>query len=136
MIFIRVVPALLVAAISAQALYIPDVLYAREFEESRDVAAREPSERGLDHPNLVRDLASNNGGTVLAARGDEEHNSVNHHPHREREGKTATKRLLRGGQKVKLQDIRLPAGIRLPVGITRNGRSGRYRREKKEDGRN
>jgi len=40
MIFTRVIPALLVAAAAAQALYIPDVLDAREFEESDGIAAR------------------------------------------------------------------------------------------------
>lgn len=58
-----IVPALLVAAVSAQALYNPDALYAREFEEFSEL-----SERGLDHLNFVRDLASNNEVTVLTAR--------------------------------------------------------------------
>ena len=85
MIFTRVIfTTLLVASISAHALYIPDVLYAREFEESRDVAARELFKRGLDDLNLnvARDLAFNNEETVLAARGNEKHSSypVNH-PH-------------------------------------------------------
>ena len=63
MIFTRVVPTLLVAAVSAQALYIPVALNAREFEEASEFA-----ERGLDHLNFVRDLASNNEVTVLTAR--------------------------------------------------------------------
>ena len=63
MIFTRVVPALLVATVSAQALYIPDALYAREFEEASEI-----SKRGLDHLNVVRELASNNEVTVLTAR--------------------------------------------------------------------
>ena len=112
MIFTRVVAALLVAAVSAQALYIPDALYAREFEESHDVTARELSVRGLDYLNVVRDLASDNEITVLAARGDEEHvgkagakrwqgirptvrgvvmNPVDH-PHGGGEGRTAAER--------------------------------------------
>ena len=41
--FTRIVPALLVAAVAAQALYIPDVLYAREFEEFSEL-----SEHGTD----------------------------------------------------------------------------------------
>ena len=60
MIFTRVVPALLVAAVAAQAFYIPDALYAREFE-----GFGEFSERGLDHLNVVHDLATNNEVTVL-----------------------------------------------------------------------
>jgi hypothetical protein len=63
MIFTHIVPILLVAAVSSQALYIPDALYAREFEEANEFA-----ERGLDHLNVVRDLASNNEVTVLTAR--------------------------------------------------------------------
>jgi len=63
MIFTRVIPALLVAAASAQALYIPDALYAREFDESDEIAAR-----GLEHLNVVRELASNNDVMVLTAR--------------------------------------------------------------------
>ena len=110
MIFTRIVPALLVAAVSAQALYIPDALYAREFEESRDVAARELSKRGLDHLNVVRDLASNNEVTVLAARGNEER------PVDQGENK--------GGQKVQ------PPGIRL--GINRNWDSPWYTPKKKQ----
>jgi len=63
MIFNRAVPALLAAAVSAQALYIPDALHAREFEESNEIAAR-----GLEHLNVVRDLASNDDVMVLTAR--------------------------------------------------------------------
>ena len=64
MIFTRVVPSLFVAAaVSAQwqALYNSDA-YARESEKFSKL-----SERGLDHLNFVRDLASNNEVTVLTA---------------------------------------------------------------------
>jgi hypothetical protein len=67
----RVVFTLLVAAMSAQALYIFDVLYAWEFEKSHDVAVCEFSKRGLEHLNVVRDIAFNNEETVLVARGNE-----------------------------------------------------------------
>ena len=109
MIFTRVISALLISAASAQALYIPEALYVREFEESRDVAARELS----DHLNVVRDLASNN--IVLAARGNEDH-----HPHGGGESKkthpVSPGEITRKGQKVQ------PPGIR--IGITRNWESG------------
>lgn len=82
MIFIRVVPALLLAVVSAQALYIPDALYVREIEESYDVAARELSERDLDHLN-VRDLDE---VTVLAARGNDEEHSLPALPHNGKAG--------------------------------------------------
>lgn len=59
MIFTHVVAALLVAPISAQAFYIPEALYARGFEESLDVSARELSKHGLDHLNIIRDLTFN-----------------------------------------------------------------------------
>ena len=62
MIFTRVVPALLfAAAVSAQAFYDSDALFTRDFEE-------EFSERGLDHLNVVRELATNNEVLVLTAR--------------------------------------------------------------------
>jgi len=126
MIFTRVVPALLIAAVSAQALYIPEALYAREFEQSGDVAARELSRRDLqvDHLNVVRDLASNNGVTVLAARGNEEHNPVDHHPHGGGGSKKAEERHpvnpgeIRSGQKI------MPQGFRL--GVNRNWESRWY----------
>jgi len=63
MFFTRVIPALFVAAATAQALYIPNVLDAREFEESNEIAAR-----GLDHLNVVRDLTFNDDVMVLTAR--------------------------------------------------------------------
>ena len=129
MIFTRVVPALLVAAVSAQALYIPDALYTREYEKSRDVA-----ERALDHLNVVRDLASNNEVMVLATRGNEELslNPGSHHPHGGGEGKTTAERHpvspgeIKGGQKVH------PPGIRLSV--SRNWESRWYENNKKKDG--
>ena len=40
MIFTRIIAALLVAAVSARALYIPDVLYARESEEFSELSKR------------------------------------------------------------------------------------------------
>jgi len=52
MIFTRIVPALLVAAVSAQALYIPDVLYAREFEESSELFERNHEQQ----VQMVRDI--------------------------------------------------------------------------------
>jgi hypothetical protein len=114
MIFIRVVPFLLVTAISAQALYIPKVLYAREYEESRDVAARELSKRSLHHLNVVHDLASGDGETVLATRGNEEHKPHGHKKAEERRPAGEMK----GGQKV------APRGIRL--GVNSNGKSPWY----------
>ncbi|KDR68772.1 hypothetical protein GALMADRAFT_160830 [Galerina marginata CBS 339.88] len=68
MIFTRIVAALFATAVCAQALYIPDVLYARDFEDSRDLTARELSERGLHHFNAIRDLAENNDVLALASR--------------------------------------------------------------------
>ena len=53
MIFTRIVPTLLVAASSAQAFYIPDVLYAREFEDFVELF-----ERGPD-PQMARDVIAN-----------------------------------------------------------------------------
>ena len=52
MIFTHIVSALLVAAVSAQALYIPDVLYTREFEEFSEL-----SEHGTDQQieNAIRE---------------------------------------------------------------------------------
>ena len=64
MVFTRVVPALLFAAavsVPWQAFYDSDALFTREFEE-------EFSERGLDHLNVVRELATNNEVLVLTAR--------------------------------------------------------------------
>ena len=103
MIFTRVISALLISAASVQALYIPEALYVREFEESRELS---------DHLNVVRDLASNN--VVLAARGNEDH-----HPHGGEESKKThpvSPGEIRKGQKVQ------PPGIR--IGITRNWESG------------
>jgi hypothetical protein len=126
MIFTRFVPALLVAAVSAQALYIPEVLYAREFEESGDVAARELSKRGLDHLNVV-----------LAARGIEEHNPVDHHSHGGGESKTAEDRypvshgpeeLNRRGQKIN------PIAFRLGIVQSWNSRWFVSDKKKPEDG--
>ena len=68
MIFTRIVAALFATAACAQALYVPDTLYAWDFEDSRAIAARQLSERGLRHLNAVRDLADNNEVLVLAAR--------------------------------------------------------------------
>ena len=71
MIFTRIVPALLVAVVSAQALYIPDVLYAREFEEFSEL-----SERGLDqleqvvHDIIARDFVN------LGLRSDSDLSSI------------------------------------------------------------
>ena len=64
MIFTHIIPALLVAAVAAQAFYIPDALYAHEFEEFGEL-----SEHGFDHLNVVHDLATqaNNEVTVLTA---------------------------------------------------------------------
>lgn len=53
----RIVRALLIAAVSAQALlgYIHNALYTREFEQFHDHSDSDVAALGLDHLNIVRD---------------------------------------------------------------------------------
>jgi len=71
MMFTRVVTAVFVAAISAQALYIPEVLHAREFSEFSEL-----SERGLEPSTIRNDIAARDfialEDDVLVTRGDRE----------------------------------------------------------------